>query len=210
MKKQTFHQSLSIFTCRIWLHYNNNRGDTRHSYLMDFNEDFSRVNHLAGRKSLTAMIDQYRNDKQFSNVLIYDNINDVCIYDEIYIPKTEKYRIRLNCDCKFQKDEKGNWFYIGYESFDQETGEIILNPANQEKVRAVAKLAHDYVKKRKQMPQILYPKRAEVSTEKAMVHDAGQFSIGEALRMNKMFEGLDSKQLSAIADMLLKTKGVAA
>lgn len=204
MKKQTFHQSISIFTMRIWLHYNGLRGDTRHSYLNDFANGISQTNHFLGFKCLTNLIEQYRANHAFKNVLVYDNINNVPIYDEVYVPSQNAYRVRLNCKCNFSKDERGNSFYQGYETYDQHTGELIFVQADQEKVRAITKAAYEFIKKRRSMPGIVHPKANEVAMEQGM---GKQASVGFNL---DVLRDMTPVQLSQVADYLLKMKGVAA
>lgn len=209
MKQQTFHQSISIFTMRIWLHYNGLRGDTRHSYLNDFASDIRQVNHFTGHRSLMNLIKEYRMNKAFKNVLVYDNINNVPVYDEVFVPSANTYRIRLNCTCKFYQDEKGNFFYQGYETYEQETGELVLMQADPDQVRARAKAAFEFVRKRKSMPGIVHPKASEVSIEKGRGQENSVQSIQARLQDNKIFAGLSPVQLSAMADMLMnQRKGV--
>ena len=209
-RKQTFFQSLSIFTARIWLHYNGLRGDTRHSYQMDFESDLSRVNHRQGYKMLRAMIDKYRANKDFKNVIIYDNLHGVPVYDEVFIPTQDKYRVRLDCRCLFGRDEKGNFIYEGFESYDQQTGEVFTNPVDPDKVKGIIRAAYEYMKKRKSMPGVVHPKAIQDQTEQGRGQAAAVHSNLDRLREHNLFKNMSTEQLSEIADMLLKKKGVAA
>lgn len=210
MKQQTFHQSISIFTMRIWLHYNGLRGDTRHSYLNDFASDIRQVNHFTGHRSLMNLIKEYRMNKAFKNVLVYDNINNVPVYDEVFVPSANTYRIRLNCTCKFYQDEKGNFFYQGYETYEQETGELVLVQADPDLVRVRAKNAFEYVRKRKSMPGIVHPQSNEVSIQQGRGQENFVGLNLEQLRSEKLLQGLTPSQYSQVADFLLKMKGQAA
>jgi len=148
---KTFFQTISIFTARCYLKYNEQRGDTRHSYLNDVTEDFKHINHKNGFMKLKELVDHYRKISAFKTVLIYDNINDVCIYKEVYDETRDKYKIHLDCSLSFTHTVKGNYLYAGFFYYDQYGGKQ-FNTNDQKKVLRVAQANWEYLKKKVQTP----------------------------------------------------------
>jgi len=220
-KKISPARDASMFTAFLFYGSDQDKGDQKHSnknevsvYYERIGGDLKyRVNQANAYRGLIRMIENSDRKRAGASPLKHGWWTRAIIYENIYYKEIFNaipgHHIYL-AEPQFTKTEKGAQILEAYKVRYGTDYKLESVPVELVKHKAAANWNYFKQHFKDRIEEKLTIEDADVLTEQPTSRTASVYSNVEQLRNEKLFQGMSSQQLSAVADYLLKQKGRAA